>query len=243
MSALLLLLLSFQIPPKPATPVADFANVLSPADRAQLEQKLSGTRVVVATFKSLEGADPSQVTSDIGNKWGIGDPGKKNGVLVALFVEDRKWFIAPAQGAQGELTDLQAHQVGVETLVPKLRAGDYGGALRDTTQRILDILDRRAPPPQVRFRRQPGIDPRLIALLILAGVIGLSALARRRGTLGSRGFSSLPWWWWWFGGGGGGGWGGGGGGGGGWGGGGGGGGGGDFGGGGGFDGGGAGGDW
>src|SRR5262249_51703624 len=153
-----------------------------------------------------------QVTSDIGNQWGIGDPGKKNGVLVALYVEDRKWFIAPAMGAQGELTDLQAHQVGVETLVPRLRAGDYGGALRDTTQRMLDILARRAPPPDVRYRRQPGLNPRLVALLIIVGIIGLSALARRRGTLGSRGFSSLPWWWWWFGGGGGGGWGGGGGG-------------------------------
>ena len=242
MRSLVLLLLSFQIPPRPASVVADYANVLSAGDRAALEQKLTGTRVVVATFKSLEGADPAMITNDIANKWGIGDPGKSNGVLVALFVDDHKWFIAPAQGAQGELTDLQCHQVGVETLVPKLRAGDYAGALRDTTQRIKNILDRKEAPPMVRYRR-PGLDPRLMALLVLVGIIGLSALARRRGTLGSRGFSSLPWWWWWFGGGGGGGFGGGGGGGGWGGGGGGGGGGGDFGGGGGFNGGGAGGDW
>jgi uncharacterized protein len=239
--ALLLLLLSFQIPPRPATVVADYANVLSASDRASLEGQLTGTRVAVATFKTLEGEDPAQLTVDIGRKWGLGEKGKDNGVLVALYVEDHKWFIAVGYGAEAELTDLQAHQVGVETLVPKLRAGDYAGALRDTTKRIQDILDRRAPPPAVRFRRQPGLDPRLIALLILVGIGVLSALARRRGTLGSRGFSSLPWWWWWFGGGGGGGWGGGGGGG--WGGGGGGGGGGgDFGGGD-FGGGGAGGDW
>jgi uncharacterized protein len=201
--ALVLLLLSFQIPPRPASGVADFANVLSASDRAALEQKLTGTRVVVATFKSLEGADPATITNDIANKWAPSDKGKANGVLVALFVDDHKWFIAPAQGAQGELTDLQCRQIGVETLVPKLRAGDYAGGLRDTTQRILDILDRKAPPPVVRYRR-PGMDPRLVALLVLVAIIGLSALARRRGTLGSRGFSSLPWWWWWFGGGGGG---------------------------------------
>jgi uncharacterized protein len=207
----LLLLLSFQIPPRPATVVADFANVLSASDKAALEQQLGGTRVVVATFRSLEGEEAQLLTTDIARKWGVGEKGKDDGVLIALYIDDHKWSIAVGYGAEPVLTDLQAHQVGVETLVPKLRAGDTAGALRDAGKRIQDILDRKAPPPLVR-RRAPGLDPRLIALLLLIGLLGLGALARRRGTLGAGGFSSLPWWWWWFGGGGGGGWGGGGGG-------------------------------
>jgi len=209
----LALLLSFQIPPRPQTAVNDYAHVLQPAQRDQLETKLRGTQVVVAIFPSLEGEEVRDISVDIARKWGVGQKGQDNGVLLALYAQEHKWDIEVGYGAEPVLTDLQAHQVGVETLVPRLRQGDWYGALDATTQRILDILNRKAVAPRV-VRRQP--QPPLSPLLILIAIIAIGALvSRRRGTLGGGGWSSLPWWFWWFGGGGrggGGGWGGGGGG-------------------------------
>ncbi|HJZ85348.1 MAG TPA: TPM domain-containing protein [Polyangia bacterium] len=214
MTALLLFALaSFQIPPTPGTAVNDYAGVLPASEKAAIEASLAKTQVVVAIFRSLEGEDRDELVNRIFRTWGVGQKGKNDGVLLAIFVEDRKWRIEVGYGAEPVLTDAQAAMIGEQELVPRLRAGDYAGAVRATTSRILAVLERRAAAPRPRAVRGPGINFNLIFILIVI-VLGLvqSLARRRRGVLGARGFSALPWWWWFGGGGGGGGWGGGGGG-------------------------------
>ena len=70
----------FTIPAKPSlqTSVYDYANVLSPTEKAQLEEKLikysdsTTTQIVVITIESLKGDDVSQVATRWGQTWGIG---------------------------------------------------------------------------------------------------------------------------------------------------------------------------
>src|SRR5262249_1803220 len=76
-------------------------------------------------------------------------------------------------------------------LVPALARGDYAAGLDATTQRLLDILNRKAVAPGPRrLARRRGVDPQLIFFGLIAIVFVVQALFRRRGVMGARGSSS-----------------------------------------------------
>src|SRR6187551_560410 len=74
----------FTVPEKPSfqTSVYDYANVLSPDEKAQLEEKLikysdsTTTQIVVITIESLKNEDVSQLATKWGQTWGIGGTAK-----------------------------------------------------------------------------------------------------------------------------------------------------------------------
>src|SRR5262244_297002 len=99
MLALALALLAFQIPARPTSPAVDYANVIPPAELAGIAREIEGTNIVAAVFPSLDGEDPAELTNRILQKWGVGQKGKDDGVLLTLFINDRKWWIEVGYGA------------------------------------------------------------------------------------------------------------------------------------------------
>jgi len=90
----------FTIPEKPSfqTSVYDYANILSPDEKSQLEEKLikysdsTTTQIVVITIESLKGEDIGILTPKWGQTWGIGGTEKDdNGVLILLAKAERKY--------------------------------------------------------------------------------------------------------------------------------------------------------
>ncbi|MFW6353568.1 MAG: TPM domain-containing protein [Verrucomicrobiota bacterium] len=69
--------------PKPDRPVADFADLISPADEQRLEALLretfarTETPIVVATVPSLEGGQIDDFTVRLYERWGIGTQGNR----------------------------------------------------------------------------------------------------------------------------------------------------------------------
>ncbi len=86
--------------PNPPRLVNDFAGVLSPGDREALEQKLRGyndstsTQFAIVIVRSYGIYDRADYTFRLANKWGIGQKGKNNGLLITVAVDDRKYFIS-----------------------------------------------------------------------------------------------------------------------------------------------------
>ena len=87
----------FQIPEKPSfqTSVYDYVNLLEKSQKESLENKLvrysdtTSTQIVVAIISSTEGENINYLAANWGEKWGIGDKEKDNGVLVLLAYDDR----------------------------------------------------------------------------------------------------------------------------------------------------------
>ena len=88
------------IPPKPERYFNDYAGVVSAgvADRlntqlAQFERDTSN-QVVVAVYHKME-SDSSidDYTQRIAQAWGVGQADKRNGVVLFVFIDDRKMFI------------------------------------------------------------------------------------------------------------------------------------------------------
>ncbi len=135
-----------QVPPKPNRLVVDYAGVLSRAEFQALERKLeayndsTSTQIAVVLDKSLEGENPFEYSYRIAEKWGIGQRGKDNGVLIYVAVEDHKIFIQTGSNVEGALPDAIVKRIIENVLVPKFRRGRFYQGLSRATTMIMGLL-------------------------------------------------------------------------------------------------------
>jgi uncharacterized protein len=59
-------------------------------------------------------------------KWGIGERGKDNGVLILNAVKERQIRIEIGYGIEGIIPDAKAGRIRDQYLIPYLKQGDYG---------------------------------------------------------------------------------------------------------------------
>ncbi len=111
--------------------VHDFGNILNAVERSQLENKLvayddsTSVQIVVVTFKNLEGYPIELLGNEIGEKWGVGQKEKHNGVVIVLSDEDRKVTIRGAYGIQAKMPPTIEKLIIDREMIPSFRNGDY----------------------------------------------------------------------------------------------------------------------
>jgi uncharacterized protein len=121
--------------PTPQFFVNDFAGVLDQSTEKkiaglgkQLEDK-TGAQVVVVTIDSLNGQDIESYSIDLATRWGIGQKGKDNGVLILVAVKERKLRIEVGYGLEGALPDVKTAQIRTDDMNPSLRYDDYDSGI------------------------------------------------------------------------------------------------------------------
>jgi len=156
--------------PKPSGYINDFAGVLSPEMKTQLEalatevKQKTGAEVAVAIVNSLEGDTVESYASQLAEQWGVGDE-KDRGALLLLAVQDRGLRLEVGYGLEPILTDGMAGEV-LDQVTPYLGRGDFDGGVRVGVARVAQIIaadagvrltgmPRGAPPTRDR-RRLPG---------------------------------------------------------------------------------------
>ncbi|MGE5580525.1 MAG: TPM domain-containing protein [Bacillota bacterium] len=111
--------------------VNDFAGVLTPTDKANLDalvQSLldqTGAVFAVAVVDSLEGESPEVYAVKLFEKWGIGEKGKDNGLLLLIAMEERETRIEVGYGLEGVITDRRAGE-SLDKMIPYLQEGEFG---------------------------------------------------------------------------------------------------------------------
>ncbi len=139
----------FEIPEKPSkqTSVYDYIDLLSTGQEKALEQKLirysdsTSTQIVVAIISSTEGENINFLGAQWGQKWGIGQAGKDNGILVLLARDDRRIAINTGYGAEGNLTDALSRRIIDNVVVPQFKQDNYYGGLNDGADAIFQALN------------------------------------------------------------------------------------------------------
>lgn len=146
--------------------VVDGANLLSASDRAALEAELealeakSTDQVVVVTVPSLQGYPVEDFALALGRKWGIGQSGKDNGVLILVAPTERKVRIEVGRRLEPLLPDGKAGTIIRQTILPAFRRGDFSGGIKAGVREVRAVLlgdkaelDERAkrPPPEVDY--------------------------------------------------------------------------------------------
>jgi uncharacterized protein len=132
------------IPPVPAQWFNDYAGVVSPATAARLNQTLqdfereTSSQVVVAVFQKMESASSIEdYTVRVAQAWQVGQKDKKNGVVLFVFVQDRKMFIQVGYGLEGALPDATCKRIIEDEIKPRFRNNDFDGGLSAGVAAIL----------------------------------------------------------------------------------------------------------
>ena len=95
----------------------------------------------VVTVPTTGDRDIFEYSLDIARGWGIGSKeGEKNGLLLVVAVNDRKYFTQVSHHLEGDLNDGLVGQIQRERLVPQFRRGNYSQGIYDTIQAYVATL-------------------------------------------------------------------------------------------------------
>jgi uncharacterized protein len=129
--------------------VVDDAKLLSPADEQALKADLkaledkSSDQVVVVTVPSLQGYSIEDYGYQLGRHWGVGTKQLNNGVLLIVAPNERKVRVEVGRGLEPTLTDALSKIIIANTILPRFRAGDFAGGIKDSMRNITLGIDGR----------------------------------------------------------------------------------------------------
>jgi len=119
--------------------VNDYADIISPPEKEtisalcrELETKTSA-QIAIATVETTQPESIDTYSVNLFSRWGIGQKGKDNGLLIVVAKKDQKVWIEVGYGLEGIIPDALAHQVYLKQLVPAFRKGKYGEGLLTAT--------------------------------------------------------------------------------------------------------------
>ncbi len=157
--------------------VCDPDGLLRPAERDSIDSylyrldKQCGVESVFVIVRHVRNADTFRFAQDLGNQQGVGNKKTNRGLVVVVAVEDRRYFIAPGEGLEGELTDLECDDIGRACIVANMQRGKPGEAVLATAKAVYN-----------KFKTgKTGVsendeDSGALGLFLVIGTVGLFVL-------------------------------------------------------------------
>jgi uncharacterized protein len=142
---------SQNFPERPVPPrlVNDFAGVLTQDEIRSLERKLvafndsTSTQIAIVTVSTLMGYDIADYAQRLAEKWGIGQKGLNNGVLILVKPKqpgsNGQVFITQGYGLEGAIPDITCAQIVDNDILPSFRNNDYYGGLFNATNTLMAL--------------------------------------------------------------------------------------------------------
>jgi uncharacterized protein len=176
--------------PKPVGLVNDFAKVLSPSLKRQIDEltrellKKTGIPLVVVTMPNIGGAEYNDYANRLYGEWGIGKKGEDKGVLIFVTIKERKMRIETGYGVEGILPDGLVGEIRDRYMIPYLRKDQFGEGLLNGTLAVAQIIAKHSgiqltgeAPSKPPKRRRSGLSLFPIVLIFFA----IMFASRRRG--------------------------------------------------------------
>lgn len=147
----------FPSKPNPPRLVNDFAEMMTPTQQDNLEQELEGiaqntsTQITIITVNSIGDYETSQYVTELGNRWGIGQKGKDNGVIIFAAKDDHKLNISPGYGLEGSLPDIICGRIIRNEMTPAFKEGNYYLGFESAANAVIQATkgeykaDKKAP--------------------------------------------------------------------------------------------------
>ena len=172
--------------------VSDFAGVLSSATETKLTglidelEKKTSDAVAVVTIDTTGPVSLEEyavklyrnVGRSSDGRYGLGQKGKDNGVLILVAIKDRKARIEVGYGLEGTVTDAQASGIIRNIMNPLFKRGDFNGGIEESTGAVIGLIAREAgikidgvsatPPPTSRTRGGWIFTPIIIIFIMIS---------------------------------------------------------------------------
>jgi uncharacterized protein len=139
------------IPERPVPPrlVNDFSHILSAQELQALEKDLvdfnntTGNQIAVVITDDLKGYEPNEFASLIGERWGVGQEGKDNGIVILVKPKRNnskgQAYIAVGYGLESVVTDITANQIVKNEMIPRFKHNDYYGGIKSAVKVLKDL--------------------------------------------------------------------------------------------------------
>lgn len=131
--------------PNPHRFVNDYANVLTESEEQTLEEQLiaidrgTSVQIAVVTLNTTLDVPLTDYAHQLFQKWGIGQKGKDNGLLLTVAISDRKSEITVGYGLEGAVTDANARHILQNVLRPYFKDGKYYSGLMASTDSLYKL--------------------------------------------------------------------------------------------------------
>lgn len=142
------------------TRVTDQAGMLSPTQRATLENVLkdyetrTGSQIAILLVNKTEPEAIEQYSIRVFDAWQLGRKGVDDGVLLLVAKDNppalRRLRIEAGRGVQGSLTDAQSKRILQDVIAPHFRQNDFYGGLAAGVSAITSLLDKESFPEPAR---------------------------------------------------------------------------------------------
>jgi uncharacterized protein len=179
-------LLPAQKLPDPTGFVNDFAGVLDSASSAEMEaiaralQQNTGAEIAVVTVNSIEPYGTiDEYAIELATEWGVGQRGEDTGILILLAMQERRIKMEVGYGLEGIITDGLAGEILDRSILPSLKAGDYGTGMLRGVQAVAGIIAKEYGVElgnyqldESRRYTRPGIPVGLIMFILFALFFG-----------------------------------------------------------------------
>lgn len=138
-------------------------------------ERQKGIQTVIVCVEHLEGDDPFEFNKELFKKYGIGQEGADNGLVITLATLDRSYFISPGRGLEGTLPDAILKRIENAIMVPLLKEEEWDAALFATTQAAFEYIegdDTLIKQAEEAQNDNSGIFGLMFAILSVGGLIG-----------------------------------------------------------------------
>jgi uncharacterized protein len=170
--------------PAPTGYVNDFAGVLSPSTKYNLENlctqvdRQAHAQIAVVTVKTIDGDESiEEFATQLEDKWKVGAKGTDRGVLMLFVMTPRRGRIEVGYGLEGILNDAKVGDIG-RSMVPAATQGDYNTAIPLGVQQIARIIAtdagvtlNLAQPVHQYHRQQAPVQLTFTEVIVGGGVI------------------------------------------------------------------------
>lgn len=174
------------LPEKPYPPrlVNDFAGMLDLNRISALERKLvafddsTSTQIAIVTLEDLGGYDINDYGQRLAEKWGIGQQGSDNGVLVLVKAKTGSGrgevAILPGYGLEGAIPDILCAQIIDYEILPEFRKGNYYEGLNKAADALMALARGDFPSDKYENKNDAGaIIPLIIFIIVLVIILSM----------------------------------------------------------------------
>ncbi len=174
--------------------VNDYAQVLTPSQRNQLEQicreanEKAGVQIAIVTMDSIPGGDViSSYATELADHWGVGNARTDLGALLFFKketdTERRRVFLATGYGLEAHVPDGLAGEILDKYVVPHLDQGEpaiaFANAVAAITYYVNPDVQLTGQSNQYPARRRNNVNPfGLIPMIIILLLMSRSRLGR-----------------------------------------------------------------
>ena len=164
----------------------DFTNTISQTEANQLESSLiqytnsTSTQIVILIVDDLCGYDKGAYTYTVGEKWGVGQKGKDNGIVIMVKPKEidgrGEAFIATGYGLEAVIPDAIGKRIVENEMIPRFKQKDYYGGLVAATDVIMKLAEGEFSAEE--YTRKTSSEQTIIPLIIFAFFVFIFIVAR-----------------------------------------------------------------